>query len=231
MTLVLGLDCSGESYSVGLWSRSGVRLEVSGYQPRRALCEMSSAITHLLKTAGVRAQELDCVGVTSGPGSFTGVRLGVTVARTVAMVAGCPICPWDTLLVLAAQVLPPQSRGQVAVALDARRRELYCGLFRNEPSGVVAVLQTGVRTPADYAERLSEFGTWHAAVGTGFAAYPELLAEQWPGPRLTSRRDSAPSGLVIARLSADRPDLWCCAQEVVPAYHRRADIQVQPGLG
>jgi tRNA threonylcarbamoyladenosine biosynthesis protein TsaB len=97
LNLVLGLDCSGETYSAGLWGSAGTRLEVSGSQPRRALRELPEAVAYLLRTAGAQASDLSAVGVTSGPGSFTGVRLGITVARTAALLAGCPACGWDTL--------------------------------------------------------------------------------------------------------------------------------------
>lgn len=228
MTMVLGLDCSGETYSVGLFSaKSGVSLEASGHQPRRALRQISGAIAELLSRAGVKAAGLSAVGVTHGPGSFTGVRLGVTVAKTAAMVAGCPVMGWDTLELLAHQALPESSQGTVAVALDARRGELYCGIFQ-AGSELEARLATDVRTPESFAEHLS--CPLHAVIGSGFEAYPQLLEATWSGPRLTGRQTSAPSGLLVARLTAARPESWKPAQTLVPVYHRRADIQVQgPG--
>jgi tRNA threonylcarbamoyladenosine biosynthesis protein TsaB len=231
--LVLGIDCSGETYSVGLWSSTGLSLEAAGFQPRKALREISTAIAFVLTTAGVKAGDLSAVGVTQGPGSFTGVRLGITVAKTTAMVAKCPVCPWDTLELLAHQGLPAASLGTAAVALDARRGELYCGLFRRLGQGasLEAVLPTDVREPAQFQLAMSECAALDIAVGSGFEAYPDLLNPAWSGPRLSSRRDSAPSGLVIAQLSAAHPERNIRAQDLSPVYHRRADIQVQPGPG
>lgn len=230
MTLVLGLDCSGETYSVGLWSSSGLSLEASGQQPRRALRELPQAISYLLATAGVKADQLSALGVTQGPGSFTGVRLGVTVAKTVALVARCPVRGWDTLELLARQHLPRGSTGTVAVALDARRSELYCALFEQKAEGEWhTLLPTSVRSPVDFQTELARRDAVHVAVGTGFQAYPTLLEPSWTGPRWQSRRDSAPSGLVVAELTGSDPSGWGDAAALVPVYHRRADIQVQPG--
>lgn len=222
--MILGLDCSGETYSVGLFSAAGISLESSGHQPRRALRQISGAISELLARAGVKAGALTAVGVTHGPGSFTGVRLGVTVAKTVALVAGCPVLGWDTLELLAHQALPEGSSGTVAVALDARRGELYCGVFQTAPEWQVR-LATDVRRPEDFAEHLR--GPLQAAIGSGFEAYPQLLGADWQGPRWTSRQASAPSGLLVASLTAARAPLWRPAAELQPVYHRRADIQVQ----
>lgn len=228
MSLILGLDCSGETYSAGLWSRSGVSLEMGGYQPRKALRELPEALSCLLKTAGITVSDLSAVGVTAGPGSFTGVRLGVTIAKTVAFVAGCPVCAWDTLELLAHQHLPTGCSGTVAVALDARRSELYCGVFRRETE-LETLLPTEVRTPKEFAQALTGCEPVGLAVGSGFEAYPELLPCQWQGLRRTGRRESAPSGLDVAKLTAAHPELWCPADKLEPVYHRKADIQVSSG--
>jgi tRNA threonylcarbamoyladenosine biosynthesis protein TsaB len=192
---------------------------------------MPAAIAHLLKTAEVKVDALSAVGVTQGPGSFTGVRLGITVAKTTALVAVCPVAGWDTLELLAHQHLPEACSGTVAVALDARRSELYCGLFRRTAQAFETLLATDVRTPTQFAEELARLPSLQVAVGSGFEAYPDLLDLSWSGPRLVSRRDSAPSGLVVARLTAANEVCWRPAQELVPVYHRRADIQVSPGVG
>lgn len=229
MTLVLGIDCSGETYSAGLWSSSGIALEAAGQQPRTALRQLPEAIAYLLKTAGVAAGDLSAVGVTRGPGSFTGVRLGVTVAKTAAMVAGCPVLGWDTLEVLAHQALGSDGsglvpRGTVAVALDARRSELYCGVFRSTGEALETLLETDVRSPDDFLSRIS--WPFQAAVGTGFEVYPQLLATGFEGACLASRAASAPSGLLVARLTGGASDRWIPASELETVYHRRADIQV-----
>lgn len=228
MTIALGIDCTGETYSVGLWSSAGTSLELSGHQPRRALRELPEAASTLLAMAGISARELSVIGVTEGPGSFTGVRLGVTVAKTVAFVAGCPVCGWDTLELLARQQLPEGSLGRVAVALDARRGELYCALFQRAEEFETTVA-TAVANPAEFAGVLDGGRSLTVAVGSGFQAYPELLPPEWCGAKLVSRQQSAPSGLEVARLSALAPERWQPAEKLEPIYHRRADIQVSSG--
>lgn len=230
MRLALGLDCSGETYSLGLYGEHGVSLEASGFQPRRALREIPEALSYLLKTAGATHADLAVVGLTQGPGSFTGVRLGVTVAKTAALVAGCPLCPWDTLELLARQSLSEPSIGTVAVALDARRGELYCGIFESMGEEWRTLLPTGVRPPAEFGTELARTESIQVVVGAGFAAYRDLWPSGWKGPRYLSREQSAPSGLAIAKLSFEHPALWIASQVLLPVYHRQADIQVSNPL-
>ncbi len=230
MRLALGLDCSGETYSLGLYGERGVSLEVSGFQPRRALREIPGALSYLLKTAGAAHSDLLVVGLTQGPGSFTGVRLGVTVAKTVVLVAGCPLCPWDTLELLARQSLPEPSVGTVAVALDARRGELYCGIFEATGQEWRTLLPTGVRPPAEFGAELVRTESVQVVVGAGFAAYPDLWTSGWGGPRYLSREQSAPSGLAIAKLSFEHQSSWISSEALLPVYHRQADIQVSNPL-
>lgn len=206
---VLGLDCSGETYSVGLLGPRGACAQVQGYLARRALKEMTGAVSHLLASQGVEPTQLSRVGVTRGPGSFTGVRLGVTLARTAALVAGCPAVGVDTLKVLA------HGRGLTAVALDARRSEVYCGLFHDEQ----VLIPTDVRSPEEFAGLLAEHQPL-TLVGAGFEVYPEMASAP---VTLTDRVGAAPSGLTVARMA-----LLLEPEEgpLQPHYFRRADIQV-----
>jgi tRNA A37 threonylcarbamoyladenosine modification protein TsaB len=115
------------------------------------------------------------------------------------------------------------------VALDARRGEVYCALYRRTAAALETLLPTDVRTPAQFQAELLGHQPLHSVVGCGFEAYPELLPADWPGPRHTSRRSSAPGGLLIARLTARAPERHQPACELAPRYHRRADIQVSAG--
>lgn len=210
MSYLLGLDCSGETYSVGLLGPRGACAEVNGYLARRALKEVTQAVSYLLESQGVSPSQLGRVGVTEGPGSFTGVRLGVTLAQTAALVAGCPLVGVDTLKVLA------YGRGLTAVALDARRGELYCGLFHDEQ----VLICTDVRTPEEFARELSAHQP-ETLVGAGFEVYPEIYSGG--ARRLTDRMSAAPSGLTVARLAQG---VEPSEGPLQPNYYRRADIQV-----
>lgn len=88
-------------------------------------------VTRALKDAGLSFDDLDALAVTTGPGSFTGVRVGIAAARGLSLATGLPVIGVSSLDVMARMALddlksPPE---RLAVAVDARRGEVYLGLY------------------------------------------------------------------------------------------------------
>jgi tRNA threonylcarbamoyladenosine biosynthesis protein TsaB len=161
--LILALETSSLAGSVALLEGEQVLAERQLPADRRSAVTLAPTIDELLKAAKRQPAEVRLVAVTVGPGSFTGLRVGVTTAKTFAYAAGCEVLGVDTLEVIAAQaatVLPSPLggegsgvRGESAAAveihsiLDAQRKELYLARFRSsgdeltllEPSRIIAV--------------------------------------------------------------------------------------------
>tara|TARA_Y100000815_G_C13204339_1_gene448012 strand:- start:104 stop:793 length:690 start_codon:yes stop_codon:yes gene_type:complete len=224
----LALDCTGETYSCGLLTEAARFTEVNGLNPRRALLDLPAHVAHLMSLSKLNYRQLKGVGVPLGPGSFTGVRLGITLAKTIAFSSGCGIHAVDTLECLADRYrgFYSSQEGSLAVALDARRGELYCGIFSTRQGS--PILSTGVREPQLFLQEVTKRGDVLALVGAGFAAYPELVPQGFRGPVATGRAETALSMYSLAlrtRESAQAGSLTAPGL-VSPAYHREADIQV-----
>jgi len=127
--------------------------EVLGEQRSRALTVLED-VDALLRRGGVRDTQLEALAVGTGPGSFTGLRMGLAVARTLAFALGVPVAGVSTLRALAAG-----APGALPV-IDARRREVFT-LVEDEP----AVLEPGAAAV--------EQGT--VCVGDGALRYREIL--------------------------------------------------------
>ncbi|MFA5507797.1 MAG: tRNA (adenosine(37)-N6)-threonylcarbamoyltransferase complex dimerization subunit type 1 TsaB [Vulcanimicrobiota bacterium] len=223
----VALDCTGETYSCGLLTEAGHFTEIVGLNPRRALLELPGHVGYLLRTAGFDYQRIKGVGVPLGPGSFTGVRLGITLAKTIAHSACCGVCAVDTLECLAKRHGEnfQAAEGVIGVALDARRRELYCGLFSTSGR---SLLPTDVRTPQAFQKELSVRSDLLALVGGGFSAYPDLVPVGFRGAVIGRRAHTALSAYtlcVMTRQAAEAGELQAPGL-IAPAYHRQADIQV-----
>lgn len=131
------------------------------------------AIDRLLDAAGMTVCDLDGFGVTIGPGSFTGLRVGLATVKGLALAAGRPIAGVSTLRTLAMQA--PHAALPVCALLDARKKEVYAGLF---------AWQEGLPRPAA-PERVLPPEQLLAAlagptlfVGDGAAVYRTLIARQ-----------------------------------------------------
>lgn len=139
-------------------------------------------VEETLQAAGVTRGELTGVVVGRGPGPFTGLRVGLVSARSIASVLGVPLHGLSSLDALAHDALAhealaavPAERGPVTVgvALDARRREVYHARYRREVDGeILRIAEPAVDAPAEVAAELT---ACDLLVGSGTALYPELL--------------------------------------------------------
>lgn len=127
MTL-LAIDTTGETGSIALVNESGVIEEVSLEAPDGFAQVLFGAIEGLLTRHGLTARQLDGFACASGPGSFTGVRVGLAAAMGLAEAAGCKAVAISNLRVLASFGTEPLR----AVAIDARRGEIYCAVYDAE---------------------------------------------------------------------------------------------------
>ena len=105
--------------------------------------KLMPAIDHMLKDAGLTIQDMDAFGIVNGPGSFTGLRIGMATVKGFAQALDKPVIPISTLEALAYNL--PYADGVVCPILDAQRSQVYTGLFRfNEEEGMVAELEDSV---------------------------------------------------------------------------------------
>lgn len=152
---ILALDTASPAPSVTLLARGGV-WERSIPQDRRASEELLPAIEHCFASAGVRLSQCDRIAACSGPGSFTGVRIGLATAWALGRAAGVPVETASTLEALAETLRSDGAGGRVAVALDAGRGEVVVAVYSLEANRAVPEIDA-VRLPVDVArERVGD---------------------------------------------------------------------------
>ena len=128
--LVLGIDTSGKSGGITLAegdSESFRVVESAAIAGGTFSAQLVPTLAALLESHGFAAKDIDGFAVASGPGSFTGLRVGLSAVKGLAEVLGKPIAAVSVLEALA--TLSPES-GPVAVSLDAGRKEVFCGLYQ-----------------------------------------------------------------------------------------------------
>jgi tRNA threonylcarbamoyladenosine biosynthesis protein TsaB len=182
--LVLGVDTCGPEGSVALGRLAGSGIQVLGEVPlegRTYSATLVAAIGSLLKAHGFALREIGCLVVVNGPGSFTGVRVGLSAAKGLAEGAGFPLLALSRLAVLAEKAGAPNA------ALDAHRHEVYLRLGERE-------LLAGV-------EELASL-TQPDRVGACEDGAEAVLASAWPGADLV--RVAAPTASDAIRLAAER---------------------------
>jgi len=203
------VECAGDEVTVRARA-----FEMRDRGHAEALAPMIRAV---MEDAALDFQAIDRFAVTIGPGSFTGLRVGIATARGLALAAGRPLIGISTLEAVAANV-PADVTGTVAAALDARRDELYLEVFGPRRESL-----TGPRLVflGDAASLVPEGPA--VLVGSGAA----LLAEQRPD-FIVSAASPQPDAAVFAPMAAARP---IPAAPPEPLYLRAADAKLPRRLG
>jgi len=178
-------------------------------------------VARVAEAAHLPFSAIDRFAVTVGPGTFTGIRVGIAAARGLALATGRPLIGVTTLEAYAAEMGDKKKGRSIAIALDARRGEVYFQTFdaAGRPHSEAAVL-----TPRAAAECLS---TDLVLAGSGARLVADALAALGRTVRLSARDlGPGPDPTVIARLAANRtmPD-----RPPAPLYLRPADAKPQPG--
>jgi tRNA threonylcarbamoyl adenosine modification protein YeaZ len=175
-------------------------------------------IARVMQRAGLTFAELDRIAVTTGPGSFTGLRVGISAARGIGLAAGKPVVGLTTLAAFAAPAIAADDSLPVVAVIDARHEHVYLQVFGPGGRTVVpprlAPLREALRVAATGAPRL-----------TGTAA--AMLAAAWPSGERSPRaveQHGAPDIDWVARLGALASET---SVPVKPLYLRAPDAQPQ----
>jgi len=173
---ILAIETATEFCSVAL-SLNGELFERSRLAQREHAELLLPWVQELLSEAELRLGDLDALAFSRGPGSFTSLRIGISVAQGLAWGAGLPVIPVSSLQ-SAAQAAVNRGVKAALVALDARMDEVYCGRFRLDEGGLMQP-EGEERLYASGDIRPEGPGHW-SGVGNGFERYPalSLLGEQ-----------------------------------------------------
>jgi tRNA threonylcarbamoyladenosine biosynthesis protein TsaB len=225
--LILAFDTSGLAGSVALCD--GPRLlEQRQLDPaRRSAQTLAPAIAALLRDHQIQPRQVGLVATAVGPGSFTGLRVGVTTAKTWAYATGGAVLGLGTLEVIAEQVPSELKAGaaEVQAVLDAQRKELYVGRFRVGPAGLEQVAPERIVT----ADRwLVGLAAGAVVTGSGLTRLADRLpVNVTPAPQPAWE----PQAATIGRLAwqaferGRRDDLW----KLAPAYLRPSYAEEKVG--
>lgn len=200
---VLGVESATDVASVALVDSLGLVAEHTVRRPMRSLEWLAPAILEMLQELNLTPEAVEGVAVSVGPGSFTGLRIGIATAVGWARARGLPACGVATLEALAATIEAPV----VAVVMDAKRGEVAGALFERADGLLRRITEDLVGPPEEVARsflRTREDPRGWVLVGDGLSRYGEVLARELPGARFAQRALWAPRAATVAWLGRDR---------------------------
>ena len=174
---ILAIDTATEACSAALWNDGtlSAHFEIG---PREHTQRILPLVQEVLTESGTTLSELDALAFGRGPGSFTGVRIGIGIAQGLALGAELPMIGVSTLATMAQGAWRKTGATRVLAAIDARMGEVYWAEYTRDEQGVWHGEETeAVLKPEAVTERLKQLaqlsGEW-ATVGTGWQAWPDL---------------------------------------------------------
>lgn len=208
--LLLAFDTATPAVTVALHDGSAVVAQRAAVDARRHGELLAAAIAGVLAEGGATRADLTAIAVGTGPGPYTGLRVGLMTARVLASALNIPLYGVCTLDVIAREAAAGAAGREFIVATDARRKEVYWA--RYSPAGD-RVCEPAVSAPGELP------GDCPVA-GEGPVRYPELTAEPIP--------PTYPAAAQLAEIAAERIAAGAPAGPAEPLYLRRPDARV-PG--
>ncbi len=154
---------------------------------------LTQTIDRILTDAGWQPDDIEALAVSIGPGSFTGLRIGLALAKGIALARGIPIAAVPTLEVLATQA--PVDKGLIAPLIRSRADEYYTALYERSATGLAAVQEVRILPWGEIAQAIPP----EAVLIGGAADHPPL-----PGYRIAPASSALPSAFTVARLGWQR---------------------------
>ena len=222
---ILALETSAKAVSAAI-SEDG-RILASGYQDTGLTHSrtLMPIVEHLLRSTGLTVQDMDAIAAAAGPGSFTGIRIGVAAAKGLAFAADKPAAGVSTLAAMAQNVAC--AGGLVVCAMDARRSQIYNALFSAEDGALTRLTPDRAIALTDLTEELRADPRPKTVLGDGGALCAEFLREAGIPCRLAPPHlvmQNAVSVALEAEELAARGGL-VSAQDLSPVYLRPPQAQ------
>ncbi len=226
--LVLGIDTASPIASVGLIHDGSVLAERSRVTAASHAENLLPLIQHVLDQSHLSLAEIEGIGVTIGPGAFSGLRIALGTIKGFAYALSQQVAGVSTLLTLAHAVT--DWTGRLCVVLDARKRAVYAAFFARDADGhITRLTEDMVLSPEALATQVFvPLETTGLLVGDGVERYGAILRENC-GPHTECIPLTAvpPRGSIVARLAwarfqqGDHDDV----SQLVPHYIRRSDAE------
>lgn len=211
---ILAVDTTTPMLTAAICEDGVVLQEYSLHNQKAHSQKLMPLIEQLLQETGVSLNEIDLFAAANGPGSFTGIRIGLACVKALAQVTGKPVVPVNTLEGLAYNAFGEER--PVVVLLDGGRRRVYAAEYRWENEKMVCVKEPYAATIEEVAQRVKDRQV--LLVGDGGTLYAEELGL----PCLTDRK-SMPMASSVAMAARNLPTTT--AEELTAIYISKPQAQ------
>ncbi len=218
MSWILGIDTSSAELSIGLINEGKPHITYSRYVPNSHAEHITKAITFIFESSGINASEISHVGVAVGPGSFTGLRIGISFLKGFFLRRETPILPISSLLSIAGAF--HTSDCSIVSAMDARQNRVFCAKFRKENESCKRITDDALLTADEFYNTIEKdniilFDTLGYGKSTVFDSLKERKNSYSSGEVSLQRGLSC---ALIAANTIDNSTEWKKSTDILPNY-------------
>jgi tRNA threonylcarbamoyladenosine biosynthesis protein TsaB len=219
---ILAIESSNQTMSAAVCENGRLLAEVTTNGNLQHSTQLMPAVDHVMQLVGWKPADLDRIAVAKGPGSYTGVRIGATIAKTLAWTLAIPLVPVSSLKVIAGNC--EGAAHKLVPMIDARRGNCYTAVYQFEDNLLVErIADTHIASEEWFQRLLAEEGTY-LFVGEDVSKYRERISELFKERALFAGESQAlPRASVLATLSestaAEDPHTF------VPAYLKNPEAE------
>jgi tRNA threonylcarbamoyladenosine biosynthesis protein TsaB len=223
--IILGADTSCDRASCALWIDGKIEERKTAEDKRRHSETFMPMVAGLMKGKGVKPADLDFLAVSTGPGSFTGLRIGMASIKGMAYTLGLKIACATSLDILADGL--SDAEGIICPVIDARNRQVYTALYENSSGGVIRTTDyMGIKVE-DLAKKLLDGQKPVKLCGDAANEYCGYFAEKFHIPCEVPEDSGYPSAGVLVNMAAKgHPGISVLdAEEALPFYLRKSQAE------
>jgi len=219
--LCLGIETATPYGSIALCRDDQVLCELSLRLLKGGGEYLLAWLERMMSQTGCHLSELDLIAVGTGPGSYTGIRVGLAAAKGLGAGLNIPVYGVSTLETIAHNALGTAL--WIATALDARRGELYAALYQATASGLVVVIPPQPMAAVDFVNSLRQLPEV-ILCGEGGKVNPKLW-ENYPQIKIASALWDRPLASQLAWIAGQKTD--DLREDLIPKYLRRVEAEVK----
>ena len=222
---ILGIDTSSMAASVAVIEDNKLICEYTINTKKTHSQKLMPMIENMLGLSDLNVREIDAIAVCEGPGSFTGLRIGMATAKAIAHVNDIPVIGVNSLEALAANMNLCDKK--ICSILDAQRNQVYTGRYQYEGTKLVEIKEIGIQQIDELLEELAQSGEQWILVGEAVYKYEDKIREisNIEIPAASNNVTKAGSLCSVAKFDEGK-DIFDC-YTVNPLYIRKSQAEEQ----
>ena len=223
---ILGIDSSGLTASAAIVSEDILVAEFTVNNKQTHSQTLLPMIDQVIKMSGIGLEELDGIAVAAGPGSFTGLRIGSSTAKGMALALNKPIISVPTLEGMAYRMAG--CSGVICPLMDARRNQVYTGIYKVSDNRLECLLEQSAVDILEIVEKINEYSENVVFLGDGVPVHRAVLEERITVPyqfaplHLNRQSAAAVAALGVVYMAEGRME---DAKDHKPVYLRKSQAE------